>query len=195
MFFAYPCESALVWVDFSPVHPCRGDFERAAWLLNQGSSLRRRFFPRKRLFKDEGDKTNGLTSPHKDASILTKTVSQIKGSMVLPPWLLVGPQLEPTSSNLADRCSLSWVNGGVGGVGDRGHQIYIINNYRISSRGAWITIGFFSHSFQISSRFWLASIPRLILHNQLAFTMFGRSKQYHRFDGNHRSASFPRAAA
>ena len=60
MFFAYPCESALVWVGFSPVHPCRGDFERAVWLQNQGSSLRRRFFPRKRLFKEEGDKTNAF---------------------------------------------------------------------------------------------------------------------------------------
>ena len=105
MFFAYPCESALVWVGFSPVHPCRGDFERAVWLLNQGSSLRRRFFPRKHLFKEEGDKTNGLTSPPKDGSILAETGSQIITSMILPPWLLVGLELEPTSSDLADRCS------------------------------------------------------------------------------------------
>ena len=96
-----------IWVGFSPVHPCRGDFERVVWLQNQGSSLRRRFFPRKRLFKEEGDKTNVLTSTPKDGSILAETGSQITTSMILPTWLLVGPELEPTSSDLADRCSLN----------------------------------------------------------------------------------------
>ena len=31
MFHGYPCEYSFVLVDFSPVHPCWGDFQRAAW--------------------------------------------------------------------------------------------------------------------------------------------------------------------
>ena len=55
--------------------------------------MKKTFFPRKRLFKDEGDKTNGLTSPPKDASILKERVSQITATMILPPWLLSGRSL------------------------------------------------------------------------------------------------------
>ena len=31
MFHGYPCEYSFVSVDFSPVHPCWGDFQRAVW--------------------------------------------------------------------------------------------------------------------------------------------------------------------
>ena len=34
------------------------------------------------------------------------------------------------------------------------------------------------YSFKMFRRFWLAPTPRLILHNQLAHTIFGRSEQY-----------------
>ena len=52
--------------------------------------------------------------------------------------------------------------------------------------------------------FWLAKIPRLILHNQLALTKFGRCKHWFDcifdwkrgcLDNIHRSTSFPGAAA
>ena len=34
------------------------------------------------------------------------------------------------------------------------------------------------YSFKMFRRFWLAPTPRLILHNQLAHTIFGRSEQH-----------------
>ena len=36
------------------------------------------------------------------------------------------------------------------------------------------SIGFLYYSFKIFRRFWLAPIPRLILHNQLALTIFSK---------------------
>ena len=67
--------------------------------------------------KDEGDKTNGLTSLPSDTITLTETRSQIAVSMISPlffskkrPWLSVRPGFEPTTSCSADRCSPNWAN-------------------------------------------------------------------------------------